>query len=84
MVSNALASDATVTDPVAITQFLTNIAPLLDVDGDGRTDALTDGLLILRYLFGLRGPSLTANAIGPGATRNGAQIEAFIQPGIAP
>ena len=26
-----------------------------DIDGDGRADALTDGLLFLRYAFGLTG-----------------------------
>ena len=30
-----------------------------DIDGDGNVDALTDGLLLLRYLFGLSGDTLT-------------------------
>jgi hypothetical protein len=34
-----------------------------DVDLDGNTDALTDGLLFLRYTFGLRGSELTSGAI---------------------
>ena len=42
---------------------------LLDIDGNGRVDALTDGLLILRAMFGLTGTSATAGAIGPNATR---------------
>ena len=46
------------------------LAGTLDVDGNGRGDALTDGLLALRYLFGFRGNTLTANAIGGGATRS--------------
>jgi hypothetical protein len=41
----------------------------LDVDGNGVTDALTDGILMLRAMFGLTGSSVTANAIGGGATR---------------
>ncbi len=28
-----------------------------DIDNSGQVDALTDGLLLLRYLFGLRGDS---------------------------
>ena len=47
-------------------------AGTLDVDASNaatKYDALTDGLLILRYLFGLRGNSLIAGAIGPLATR---------------
>jgi len=42
----------------------------LDIDGNGSDDALTDGLLILRYLAGLNeGESLIGSAIGDGATR---------------
>jgi hypothetical protein len=41
-------------------------APLvnLDVDNNGATDALTDGILILRYLFGFIGTALTSGALG--------------------
>lgn len=35
-----------------------------DVDGNGAVDALTDGLLILRALFGLTGTSVTNGALG--------------------
>ena len=49
-----------------------------DIDGNGRYDALTDGLLIARYLFGLRNAALTASALGDGATRTGTGIEARI------
>ena len=41
----------------------------LDVDGNGAQEALTDGLMILRAMFGLTGTSVTSNAIGNGATR---------------
>lgn len=52
----------------------------LDIDGDGTVTALTDGLLLQRYLFGLRGASLISGAIGVGATRTTAnQIEAYIE-----
>ena len=51
----------------------------LDVDGNGQYDALTDGLLMLRYLFGLRGSMLGAGAIGGGAQRTVPQVEAYIQ-----
>ncbi len=40
----------------------------IDFNG-GAIDPLTDGLLILRYLFGFTGPTLTGNALGGGATR---------------
>ncbi|MBK8738326.1 MAG: hypothetical protein IPM02_01645 [Betaproteobacteria bacterium] len=38
----------------------------LDADGNGAIDALTDGLLILRAMFGLTGTAVTSNAIGGG------------------
>jgi hypothetical protein len=45
------------------------LAPL-DVDGNGGDPApLTDGLLILRYLFGFRDATLIAGAVGGGCTR---------------
>ena len=39
----------------------------LDVDGNGGIDALTDGLMLLRAMFGLTGTAVTSNAIGGGA-----------------
>ncbi|MBT3428771.1 MAG: family 16 glycosylhydrolase [Gammaproteobacteria bacterium] len=44
----------------------------LDVDDDGQVDPLTDGLLIMRYLFGFSGEALTKDAVGIGAGRFGA------------
>lgn len=46
------------------------IVPRLDVDANNQSDALTDGVLIVRYLMGLNDPALTAGAVGPGATRS--------------
>ena len=49
-------------------------------DGNGQLDPQTDGLLLLRYMFGVRGPSLIAGAIGLGATRIDAPtIQAYMQ-----
>ena len=51
----------------------------MDIDDDGTTQALTDGLLLIRYLFGFRGDALISNAIGQGATRtDAATIEAHL------
>ena len=41
--------------------------------GDGHVDALTDGILVLRYLFGLRGGALIQDAVAIGALRKTAQ-----------
>jgi hypothetical protein len=73
---DALAADALRSSPSALLAYLTDVRPALDIDGNGKADALTDGVLILRYLLGLQGDALTANAIGPGALRStAAQIE---------
>ena len=52
----------------------------LDIDGDGESKPLTDGLLLIRYLFGFSGDSLISGAIGSGAERDTAEeVEAYIQ-----
>lgn len=51
-----------------------------DVDLNGGVTALTDGLLILRHLFGFGGVTLVGGVIGPGATRTDpAVIGAYLQ-----
>jgi hypothetical protein len=44
-------------------------ANVLDIDGDGTTEPFTDGLLILRAMFGMTGNSVTTNAVAQNATR---------------
>jgi hypothetical protein len=52
----------------------------LDLDGDGRFDALTDGLLVLRHLSGRSGAALTEGALGPKPLRTKpAQIAALLE-----
>ena len=52
----------------------------LDVDDDGKTTALTDGLLIIRHLFGFSGDSLTAGAVSEEAQRASADdIQAYLK-----
>jgi fibronectin-binding autotransporter adhesin len=70
LTTNAIGTGATRTGPAAVLAHLNDIRPLLDVDGNGVVDAFTDGLLILRHLFGLTGTGLIQNAIGAGATRD--------------
>ena len=60
-----------------------NNRSLLDIDGDGTVDALTDGLLILRHMFGVRNnpdnvagkTSLTKDAVALNASRTISEIE---------
>lgn len=52
----------------------------LDIDGDGEAGPLTDGLLLIRYLFGFSGEALVAGAVGEGAQRqNSDDIVAYIE-----
>ena len=53
----------------------------LDVDGNGEQDALTDGLLIIRALFGFEEEALLAGAVAETATRSeiGDYIRANLQ-----
>ena len=52
----------------------------LDVDDDGKTEALTDGLLVIRYLFGFSDDALVAGATSSNASRSSpAEIAAFLK-----
>jgi hypothetical protein len=46
-----------------------NASAMADIDLDGEVGALTDGLLLLRYLFGLGGESLINGVVSPSASR---------------
>ena len=63
-----------------ITGYLADADAELDIDGDGESEPLTDGLLLIRYLFGFSGDALISGAIGSGAERNtAAAVEAYIK-----
>jgi hypothetical protein len=80
LTAGALDATATRTDPAAIKSYLDAMRPALDVDGNGTADPLTDGMLIFRYLYGLRGSALIAGAVGSLATRpTAAAIETYLQ-----
>jgi hypothetical protein len=52
----------------------------LDVDGDGTASPLSDGVLILRFLFGFHGEALTSGAVGSGCVRcDAATIEPYLE-----
>jgi hypothetical protein len=69
LVSGTIASNASITSAQDILMEIDRLGMLLDVDGNGQIDALTDGLLILRYLFGLEGDTLIAGVLAQDATR---------------
>lgn len=66
-VSTALAPDAAQT--VLARVQVPASAMLLDVDGDGRVDALTDGLVVVRALLGITGARLVEGISNANATR---------------
>ena len=50
----------------------------LDLDQNGVVDALTDGLLVLRYLFGLTGDGVTKGALAGDATRTAEEVLEYL------
>lgn len=62
--TNAALGPAAGRNSAQITSYLQSLGALLDVDGNGTVDAATDGVLILRYLLGFRGPALISDASG--------------------
>ena len=80
LVTGTVASDATYTESVDIESRIATLGDLADIDGNGEIDALTDGLLTLRYLFGLQGDTLINGVVASDATRNTAEeIEAHLE-----
>ena len=54
-------------------------SPTWDLDANGQLDALTDGLLLLRYTFGLRGASLTENVVASDSPLSAAEVELAVE-----
>ena len=80
LTSGAVSSEASRDSSEAIVSYLTDADSELDIDGDGESKPLTDGLLLIRYLFGFSGDSLISGAIGGGAERDTAEeVEAYIE-----
>ena len=72
-------SGAARSDPAAIKTYMDTYRLSFDIDNDSTLDAATDGILILRYLLGLRGNALIQGAVAPGAPRNTvADIETYL------
>ena len=60
LVDGLISNDSVITSSAEIEAELAAVyASSGDIDGNGSVDALTDGLLLLRYLFGLTGLNLT-------------------------
>lgn len=79
LIAGTIGSGATLETAEEIQAEIDLLGKRLDIDDNGSIDALTDGLLILRYLFGLSGNTLTNGVIGSNANRtDNVQIESYI------
>ena len=80
LISDAVASDAVYKTSGEVASRIDMLGDLVDIDGNGTVDALTDGLVILRYLFNLRGDVLINDVIASDATVKTAEdVEAKIE-----
>ena len=79
LTADAISSTSLLTSEEVETNIAEVTNGLADIDGSGDIDALTDGLLLLRYLFNLRGDSLISNAVKANVIRaNANDIENYI------
>ena len=79
MTTNTVAEDATLT-PEQVVSAMHDAMIIADIDNSSDVSALTDGLTLLRYLFGLRGEVLIDSVIDPTAARTDAtDIETYIE-----
>ena len=69
----------TPTNTPTATATVTPGGPVLDIDADGTIRPLSDGILVLRRLFGFEGTALATGATGTGCLRcDGAGIAAYV------
>jgi len=80
LVGGAVGSNASQVDAEAISANLDAAGLVLDVDDDGEVKPLSDGLLIIRHLFGFEGDALVSGALGTAANRTDPkEIKAYIE-----
>ena len=80
LISNAVDDDCGRCDVAAVDAYLDSLADDLDIDLDGVLQPLTDGLLVLRFLFGFSGTALVTGAVGEDAERDTAEeIAAYLE-----
>jgi hypothetical protein len=81
LVTGALGNGCVRCTADALEVFIASLGSLLDVDGNGAVQPLTDGLLLLRYGFGFRGAPLVTNALAQNCTRCTAPlVENYLAP----
>jgi len=84
LTNGAVGTGAQRADAGSVASYLGEARQALDIDGNGEARPLTDGLLLIRYLFGFEGESLTTGALASDATRtDAAEIADYID-GLVP
>jgi hypothetical protein len=77
--ASAMSTDSPMNSDEVIAEIETALE-IADIDNDGEVGALTDGLMLLRYLFGLESEMITNQAIGPNANRtSNEEIQAYLE-----
>jgi Zn-dependent metalloprotease/alpha-tubulin suppressor-like RCC1 family protein len=80
LTAGAIGGTAQRTSADYIMAYLSDAESELDIDGDGEATPLTDGLVLIRSLFGFSGDSLISGAIGGNAQRTTAEdVSAYIE-----
>ena len=78
LTNGTMASDSSMSS-AQVEQRIVDAYAIADIDGNGEVDALTDALILLRYLFELRGDNLIAGAVDQNAVRvSSSDIEQYI------
>ena len=83
LTSGAVANNCGRCAPTDVAAYVDSIASMLDIDLSGEVEPLTDGLLILRRLFGFSGPALINGALANDCTRCDAGAIATYIDGLA-
>jgi hypothetical protein len=79
LIGGALGQNCTRCTGDSIETYVDSLASKLDIDDNTEVQALSDGLLVLRHLFGFGGSTLTSGALGGGCMRcEAAAIAAYI------
>ena len=80
LITDAVGLNATRDSSDEIIDYLSANSEKLDIDQNGQIDALTDGILILRDLFGITGEMLVIGALAENATRiNSQEISDYLK-----
>lgn len=78
LTENVISSDSLI-DKAAVQQNIEQIMHLVDINEDGNFDALTDALILLRYLFGVSGNGLVDEEMLTSNKPSAGSIKAYIE-----